>query len=182
MLTIITPCCRQANIPKLFDSINFSKIDKWIIVYDTTKNRKYTKVYDHPKIIEAECDHPGISGNPQRNFGMTFANDGFIYFLDDDNIIHPNFWNILDTLNPEKFYTFDQLRNIKTGEILKGNNIQVFKIDTAMYIVHKNHIGQIKWILDKYNADGHFICDVRNKNPASHVYIESVASYYNYLV
>jgi hypothetical protein len=110
MLTIITPCCIQLNIQKVFNSIQFDKIEKWIIVYDTSKGRKYNKLYEnHPKIIEVECN-AGISGNPQRNYGMTLVDDGFIYFLDDDNIVHPDFWSILDSLDPQYFYSFDQHR------------------------------------------------------------------------
>ena len=177
MLTIITPCYRQANIPIIYNSIVFDKIDKWIIVYDTSKDRKYNKLYDHPKILEVECNIAGRAGHPQRNFGMSLVDDGFIYFLDDDNIIHPNFWKI--EITPEKFYTFDQIR--KANDILKGNKIKLYFIDTAMFIVHKKHIGNIKWLEYKYNADGYFICDIFYKNPESHVYIDSTCSYYNYL-
>jgi len=177
MLTIITPCCRQKNLSKLYESIQFDKIIKWIIVYDTSKNRKYSKIYDHPKIMEVECDKVGVAGHPQRNFGMTLA-EGFLYFLDDDNIIHPRIWPIVDELNPDKFYTFDQQRS-KT-EILKGNNIKLYKIDTAMYIVHKNCVKE-NWLEHKYNADGYFICDIYYNNPSAHVYVNAVAAYYNYL-
>ena len=30
----------------------------------------------------------------------------FVYFLDDDNIIHPEFWNIIPTLDINYYYTF----------------------------------------------------------------------------
>ena len=178
MITIITPCCRQKNIPHLFDSIDFDKIHKWIIIYDTT-NKKYDKLYDNSKIMEVECEG-GISGNPQRNYGISLVEDGYVYFLDDDNIIHPNFWNIIPLLDNTHFYTFDQLRN-KHGTVLVGNNINVNHIDTAMYIVHKRHINSIKWICDKYNADGYFICDVHNNNKDAHRYINAICCYYNYL-
>jgi len=181
MLSIITPCYRQNNIPKLFNSINFDKIDKWIIVYDTSNERKYDKLYDtDPKILEVECDK-GISGNPQRNYGLTLVNDGYIYFLDDDNIIHPNFWFIVDKLDGEHFYTFDQMRN-KNGQVLYGNNIAIDNIDTAMFVVHKKHINEIEWMCDKYNADGYFISDINKNNNGKHIYIKSICCYYNYLV
>ena len=35
-ITIITPCSRIHNLPMLHESIKFDKINKWIIVYDTT--------------------------------------------------------------------------------------------------------------------------------------------------
>ena len=37
-ITIITPCNRIHNLPMLYESIKFDKINKWIIVYDTTVN------------------------------------------------------------------------------------------------------------------------------------------------
>ena len=180
MLSIITPCYRQSNLKKLYESINFDKIDKWIIVYDTSKDRKYEYIYvDNPKIIETECTG-GVYGHPQRNHGMKLVDDGFIYFLDDDNIIHPDFWSIVSSLDDQYFYTFDQLRN-KYGGILYGNNIKVKHIDTAMYIVHKKHIKDILFKTNLYDADGHFICDILRQNAQSHIYIQKIACYYNHL-
>ena len=37
MFTIITPCCRPENLETMLPSIDFDKVDKWIIVYDTRK-------------------------------------------------------------------------------------------------------------------------------------------------
>ena len=183
MLTIITPCCRQANLKYLHASIDFDKIDKWIIVYDTSKDRSYTKLYKNtPKILEVECNIVGAAGHPQRNFGMLFVNDGYIYFLDDDNIIHPNFWTIAQAADNEKFYTFSQLRDKKKGSVLDGNTIKVGSIDTAMFLFHKRHVGSIRWIENLYEADGYFICAIDAANKGSHVFINSIACYYNYLV
>jgi hypothetical protein len=184
MLTIITPCCRQANIPKLYDSIMFDKIHQWIIIYDTTKGRKYDKIYaNDPKIMEVECADAGCSGNSQRNYGLKLVTDGFIYFLDDDNIIHPDFWTLADTFNPAYFYTFNQLRN-KKGQILNGNNIARCHIDTAMFVLHKQHIGDIVWRTNEYTADGYFICDVAAApaNKGKHQFLNVVACYYNFLI
>ena len=162
----------------------FDKIHQWIIVYDTTKDRTYEKIYDNdPKIMEVECADPGCSGNSQRNYGLKLATDGFIYFLDDDNIIHPEFWNLVDTFNPAYFYTFSQIRR-HNGEILHGNNIAMCKIDTAMFVVHKRHIGGIQWRINEYTADGYFICDIAAApaNSGRHRFLNVVASYYNFLI
>jgi hypothetical protein len=186
MLTIITPCCRQGNLPHLFNSINFDKIHKWIIVYDTSNERNYSKLYEeHPKIQEYFCSG-GISGNPQRNFALDIVEDGFIYFLDDDNIIHPNFWAVVEQLDDNHFFTFDQIGNDYCkyhygSDILEGNRVELFYIDTAMYILHKKFINDIRWKNELYNADGHFITDIYNNHKSSHKYINIVASYYNHL-
>ena len=50
-----------------------------------------------------------------------------------------------------------------------------------MFIVHKNHIGDIRWIKEYYDADGHFICNILNNNRDAHIYINSIGCYYNYL-
>jgi glycosyltransferase involved in cell wall biosynthesis len=180
MLTLLTPCSRPANLPKLYDSIHFDKIHRWIIVYDTSKDRTYEKRYEgHPQILELE-HNGGISGNPQRNYAIDHVEDGYVYFLDDDNIVHPNLWSVVNMLDGEHFYTFDQLRDNK-HIVLYGNRIAVGHIDTAMYIVHRKHIGNIRWINSKYDADGHFICDIYREHSGSHKYIRELGCYYNYI-
>jgi hypothetical protein len=179
MLTIITPSCRPKFLPKLKESIQFHKIDKWIIVYDTSRNRSYTKLFDHPKIEEVFCNVVGEAGHPQRNFGVNMVTDGHVYFLDDDNIIHHEFWNL--QFNPDYFYTFDQHRD-RSGKILKGNHIAIGKIDTAMFVVPRKMFQGISWDITRYDADGVFICQIKATYPNKHVYIEKVACYYNALI
>ena len=89
---IVTPCYRQQNLETIRKSIDFSVIHKWYIVYDTSRDRHYTKIFKDPQIIELECSDFGIAGHPQRNFAIDIIEDGFIYFVDDDNIVHPNCW------------------------------------------------------------------------------------------
>lgn len=193
VLTIITPCCRQANLPFIYQSIKLDLIDKWYIVYDTSNNRHYQKIYNDPKIIEIECDDIGVVGHPQRNFGMNLVKEGFIYFLDDDNIIHPDFWEVVGELDTNYFYTWDQLRNKQgddsdwalfsneKGRVLKGNVLKVQKIDTAQFIVPKHMVEYLRWKVNDYRADGYFIENVDILNPGSHKYIPKVLCFYNYL-
>jgi glycosyltransferase involved in cell wall biosynthesis len=165
MISIITPCCRPENLRLLSLSIDFSQIDRWYIIYDTREGRKYTKQFDlNSKVIELECSE-GISGNPQRNLGLKLVRDGFVYFLDDDNIIHPEFWKLTKTMDPSKFYTFDQLRPDHLGPVFKGNNPVPCAIDTAMYVCPRKLIGDIIWNNEKWNiADGLFIEDIYKKH------------------
>jgi hypothetical protein len=150
-LTIITPCSRIHNLPALYESIEFDKINKWIIVYDTTVNSFCPSFLSHTQIIEVDCKSSlnGVVGNTQRNYGLSLVeDDNYIYFLDDDNIIHPNFWK----------------------HVLLGNRIEINYIDTAMYIIHKNMIEDIKWQEDLYAADGKFITDVYSTGKYKHKY------------
>lgn len=174
-LSIITPCYRQHNLEKCRMSIQFDLIDKWYIVYDTSKNRSYNKLYtDHPKIQELECSG-GISGNPQRNLGIDQVKDGFIYFLDDDNMVHLDFWSILPTVIPDRFYTWD-------GTRCSGSQCKVAKIDTAMYMVPKSMVGDLRWKESLYEADGVFIEEIYKRYPDKHVYIPRLLAYYNIIL
>jgi hypothetical protein len=182
-LTIITPCTRIHNLPALYESIEFDKINKWIIVYDTTVNTCHHSFIHSEQIIEAYCKSSlnGVVGNTQRNYGLSLVeDDNYIYFLDDDNIIHPNFWKIAEELETDTIHTFNQYRD-EHGHVLLGNRIEMNYIDTAMYIIHKNMIGDIKWQEDLYQADGKFISDVYSTGKYKHKYFNKYYCYYNYL-
>ena len=182
-ITIITPCSRIHNLPMLYESIKFDKIHKWIIVYDTTVNSYCHSFIHSEQIIEVDCKSSlnGVVGNTQRNYALSLVeDDNYIYFLDDDNIIHPNFWEIVEELETDTIYTFNQYRD-KHEHILLGNRIEMNYIDTAMYIIHKNMIGDIKWQEDLYQADGKFISDVYLTGRYKHKYFQKYYCYYNYL-
>ena len=182
-ITIITPCSRIQNLPMLYESIKFDKIHKWIIVYDTTVNSYCHSFIHSEQIIEVECKSSlnGVVGNTQRNYGLSLVDDdNYIYFLDDDNIIHPNFWKIAEELEKDTIHTFNQYRD-EHGHVLLGNRIEMNYIDTAMYIIHKNMIGDIKWQEDLYQADGKFISDVYLTGRYKHKYFQKYYCYYNYL-
>lgn len=179
-VTIITPCCRPQNLPKIFDSIDFNFVNNWIIVYDTSRDRTYTRSFtEHPKIIEAECDI-GLSGNPQRNLGLKFVSKGYVYFLDDDNIMHPNFWKVYNSINNlENIYSFDMER--QDGSIKEGNQPFLHVADTAMVLIPYHFIKGLEWYKHFVYSDGLFISTLYYKNMSRFIYIPMVLSYYNKL-
>ena len=132
---------------------------------------------NNDKIKEYVYKGDGISGNPQRNYALTKITnkETFLYYLDDDNIIHPTFYKLLNLLDTNKIYTFNQENR------LKGNNINVRHIDTAMCVVHYNLCQNIEWINDKYDADGYYIKSCYDKNKDKHIYIDNDMCYYNKL-
>lgn len=185
-ITIITPSCRPENLFKLKDSIDFNYINEWIIVYDKTKIEDGFKQFNinnngdinEQKISEYVYSDGGISGNSQRNYALqNIKNENtFLYFLDDDNIIHPQFFKLMKFIQNDKIYTFNNCNN------LKGNIVQVGRIDTAMFLIHRNLCKDIFWKLDFYDADGRYIEECYNKNKTSHIYIDNKLCYYNKLL
>jgi predicted O-methyltransferase YrrM len=184
-ITIITPSCRIENLKKVKDSIDFSRVDEWIIVYDGSKIEEYPYIFENSeeeskgernKIKEYVYNDPSsISGNAQRNYALDLIinKDTYIYFLDDDNIIHPDLYKFIDIIERNKIYTFNQSGGIK------GNNITVGEIDSAMFLIHYSLCKDERWILPEYAADGYYISGCFNNNKEKWVYVDNDLCYYN---
>lgn len=182
-IVVVTPCCRVKNLQAVKKSIPFEYVCKWIIIYDGNHVPKdYSQFSMHANIEEhVVVGGPGgISGNPQRNYGMDIVEKQFggnenmyLYFLDDDNLIHPDFHKLLNVLDCGKIYTFNQHNRIR------GNELKINAIDTAMFLVALNLCHGIRWIDDKYNADGFFICECAKNNMDHWIYLDNVLAFYN---
>lgn len=183
-MIIITPCSRPENLFLLKDSIKV-KHTTWYIVYDSDTP---IQTFKHElNIIELNIKG-GMYGNKQRNLALdTILNNNiqdFIYFLDDDNVIHPEFETTFEYLysiptSITNLITFDQetLNGIRKGNILIRNNI-----DTAQFIAHTKLISNTRWDETLYNADGKFIEDLIEKAECNPTYIPNILSYYNRLI
>ena len=63
----------------------------------------------------------GISCNPQRNYALGITNPNtLLNYLNDDNILHPNSYKLLDTTENDKIYTFDEYNRLKGNDISVG--------------------------------------------------------------
>ncbi len=160
------------------ESIQFQKIAKWIIVHDSDKNA-YT-LESHPQIIEVfHRNTQSKAGHAQRNLGITLipkTEDTLVYFLDDDNVMHPDFF--AQSFTPSVVTTFDQIRD-RSGRILKGNELKNGFIDTAMMVFPIELFRS--WRIDCYSADGMFADDLYNDPRTRHIYIPKSLCYYNKL-
>ena len=178
-LTIITPCCRPDNLQWIKDSINFSHVNEWIIVYDGTR------IAENPHQFKGEfngrikeyivSDTNSIVGNSQRNFALSKVSDPttYLYYLDDDNIVHPDLFRLVPLLGNYPLYTFNQMNR------LSGDCIQPDRIDTAMFLLKFEHVQHKRWIVDKYEADGLYITDCHNQDPDNWVFVNNTLCTYN---
>ena len=180
-MTIITPSIRPYNLLKIKETINFDYVYEWIIVYDNNKISENPKLFENDlfnyKINEYLYKENGCSGNPQRNYALDNIknNNTFLYFLDDDNEIHKDLYNLLDIIDDDKFYTFNQKDRIN------GDSIEIYQIDTAMILIYYNICKNIRWKLDLYNADGHYIKECYKENINKWVYVNNTLCTYNTL-
>ena len=81
----------------------------------------------------------------------------------------------MDNINNDNIYTFDQYNR------LKGKNISVGYIETAMVIKPFNLCTNIEWKFDIYEADGQYIKECFDNNIDNYVYIDEDLCYYNFL-
>ena len=177
---IITPCSRPENLPILEKSLDFSKLCKWIIVHDSKKSHR--ALFEGREQIEEYFNSHKSHGIPQRNMGIAKVPlDGLVYFLDDDNIIQPYFWETPFAL--DKITTFDCLYNNTT---LCGNALGRNHIDTCMFVVPR------KWCVPWYSvrpdesaSDGTFLENIvrlaKSDTDGWHVYIHKKLMAYNAL-
>lgn len=163
-LTIITPCSRPQNLPAMAESIKpgrsmFDVI--WLIVFDNK-----------------ECTE-SVVGNYQRNCALEAITDGWVYFLDDDTIIHPEFFAELAKVN-SRAVAFEQ--NLGTW-VRKAapSEMRCCHVDMGQVVIRREVIGDIRFALGVYEADGKFIQAVYENNPEAWSFIDKPLCHYNKL-
>lgn len=181
---IITPCTRLNNLRTIRNNINgVKKTDvTWHICFDsfntTEDERNKAKLaFTEPWILFYEA---GTSfknpGKAQINFVLSHFNiglfEGFIYVLDDDNILPPDFFNYNYKLQESAIYLLPQIRRrILCQPIPKLNCI-----DQGQFIVHST---KCKFYDLTYDADGKCIEDLCKSN--SYKTLSRPITYYNRL-
>lgn len=177
-LNIITPCSRPQNLHKIAESINIPRENyRWIVVFDLD-------ILPDSSLIPDKCETHlhrnlnSIAGHSQRNYALDLVREGYIYSNDDDTIIHPELWKNIKDLN-EDFISFSQVE--KWGALrLKGDIVKLNYIDSHNFIVKKEVVGDSRFIIDRYNADGIFAEECYNKSN-SKIFIDKILSVYNSL-
>lgn len=187
-LYLVTPCARPSNLRALRDSLSPEHDWVWLIVYSTKPDAfQFT---DDPNIHEVWCGLKGADdndrstyGNMERNFAISLISspEAYLYFLDDDNLVHPSFWSHIYpvlTNGTADFITFDQQRT--STQIFHGPIGRVYNIDTAMFVCRRSLVADARWRLWKYEADGLFAEKMQTR-AQHHVYVPHVCAYYNAL-
>jgi len=177
-INIITPCSRPENLHQISKSINIPKENyRWIVVFDSLTLPDKSYIPDNCEYY-AHKDPNSKVGNGQRNFALDLVKTGYIYFNDDDTMLHPELWdNIKDC--DEDFISFAQV-STNNGIRLTGRVIKIKNIDSHNFLVSNNLVGDTRWRIDVYEADGFFAIDCYEKATRKK-YIDKVLSIYNQL-
>jgi hypothetical protein len=165
-INIVTPCVRPENLGAIADSINIPKNHyRWIVVFDADE----IPSVGIPANAEAHAHHVegSFAGHAQRNFANRLIQSGYVLCLDDDTILHPDFWQAVKDCT-------DNSHRLGVGEW------QVGLIDSGSFMADRKVIGDSQWIFNRYDADGYFAQEMRAKTESIKT-IEQYLSFYNYL-
>jgi hypothetical protein len=175
-LNIITPCSRPQNLHLIAESINLPTYAyRWIVVFDADEIPDNIPDICEPYSVKVEGS---VFGNGQRNFGIDLVEEGYLYFNDDDTEMSDRLWENIKDLN-EDFISFGQSN--KDGTIrLGGIIVDVGYVDSHNFLVNRECVGDTRWVLDRYDADGVFAHECYKK-AKTNKNIPKVLSVYNSL-
>lgn len=187
MLHLITPISRPHNLPRIYDSIRRGltrSLYAWWCIFDP-RAPLVPLPRDWRGIVYwgPGPNRPGSAGYPQRNWALEHICTGWVYFLDDDNLIHPalekTFQQALDQHPRADWFLFRQIRPDGTLYLAPHCPPRVGLVDIGQGIIRREAIAAARFEEDRYDADGRLF---ESLAPSITVYcIDQVATYYNAL-
>ncbi len=189
MLNIITPVSRPQFLEIIYHSIESTVTIpwKWYTVIDSIVVKEIIEPLSNNHIVEycnKKVNNFTDWGNSCRNVGLDLVKDGWVYNLDDDNILHPNFNNaMLNALNyyPQHVgYTFIQeFPNRKVRSVPFQHQPQ--HLDTAAFIFRRDAIADLRFDPTVRLCDKQFYNDMYDKYWPCIAHISDAACYYDFL-
>lgn len=180
-LSIIIPFSRKIinldEIVNSFSKITNANLEVIIVTSDDRKDEVQFWLPKNLNISVYSTDKPTVAGHSYRNIGIPKATGEWIYFLDDDNILHPNFSDLLEYMDRDKDVIFFSQIFANQKIRLMPVTIDVGGVDTAMFLVKKSVMDNHKWEEGAYTADGILAKELSNYNCQ---YIYTPYCFYNY--
>lgn len=191
-INFIITCENPYNLPLLIKSIeeqirknisykifiyfrsNRNDIDKEIINFCILKNN--VKIFFNNDLNEKNLETFNVV-----NHSLDLIKEGWIYELDDNNVLYPNFLeDVIQFINnnPEKeCLIFHQENRYQPQNI---NDIKLGMIEKSMYLINRTFIGNEK--IPNFNgSESVFIEKLYNKDSNKILFIDKILCFYNKL-
>lgn len=187
ILNIVTPVTRPNNLECIHNSITRSfrrALPNWWVVFDAAA--KFTPLPPSWRNVVFWGPGPnraGIAGYQLRNFALELICSGWVYFLDDDNLVHPNLetaWLGAVKEHPDaKWFIFRQVR--RSGEVYLRPHCppRIGLVDVGQCIIAVDALRGYRFREDRYDADGELFQRMAAAVPP--VCIDEEATFYNAL-
>jgi hypothetical protein len=178
MIHIITPCSRPDNLKTVSKSI--PETCKWTVSMDSNVTCDVT--LENATVIRGPFT--GNYGNEVKNYALDtgkFNDEDWIYFLDDDNIIHPQWWPTVSKLLKLDRGMMVWGQKFKEGKtrLRATSNPAIGNIDLASYMCKWSALKNFRFDKTLYEADGLLAMQVHKKFGS--VIVPGYLCYYNFL-
>ena len=206
VLHIVTPVSRPELIAKIAKSIKDQYYPtpnlriEWHLVFDAAltgdqKNYIFSQLMfiDFANILHSDTAKAFV-GHAHRNFFLNhlrkevYGSNHWIYFLDDDTILHPDFISTVTDILPQMDLThgciiFNQDFNESRPRLVADkNNVRVGHIDMGMYMFRFMPDDMVMFDPADYCADGIYAEHLFQLHGSSGFHrLNKTLSYYNYL-
>jgi hypothetical protein len=173
---IITPCSRVQHLESISKTIPNECI--WVIVYDSKYN---DQILPYGDIILRPKNVSGSYGKPHINYALDnlkLTDSDWVYVLDDDNIIHPEWYENVASLCNDNYniLSWGQLWNDNMLRLRPTKHMVFRAVDQASYMWRYGFNPTVRFD-ESYYGDGTFVETLGQNSHCIYKYI----SYYNYL-
>ena len=174
ILNIITAVRRELNLYYIeYELRKIKNLDiRWYLVFDGISMTSL-KIPKDIKYYHAEISNPkkrDSSGAVQKNIALSKITEGWIYALDDDNSIHPNFekefLNAIKKYPNKKAFVFSQVNykneiTISSKAVRETTTKMPFEnwaVDAGGYVIHYDLIKKTnaRYLEFTHESDRHF--------------------------
>lgn len=187
LINIMTPVLRTQNLIKIFNSIPW-ELDgfnfNFCLVYDGFENQWLgIKDSDYATVeyMIADTNGDDFAGHKKRNWFLDNVHSGYVYFCDDDNLIHPElFKNLMGKLDGTSII-MDQYNKNDSLRLSHTEPIEVGHVDVGNILINRKDIGDLRFEADKYEADGILFNEIFVKRGVPIKRDSEAKTYYNKL-
>jgi hypothetical protein len=155
---------------------------EWVIVFDADDSSGCPPSLRGREGVTVAHVRGGRDGNAQRNLALSLVTREFVYYLDDDNIVHPSFATTFRAhASPERALVVNQVHADGTRRLKARPPILVGGIDTAQVVLPRAMATERKWFVTAPFADGIYFSQIYDAHGARFVFLDEDAAYYNFL-
>lgn len=164
-LHVLTACTRPQNLPALADSILAALCEPWELCWHI----RFDPAREH------------VGGHKLKNDMLDQISDGWVVFLDDDTLMHPDVLRRVAEHLDSAGVVVSQDRTQSLGHMLWAmpQNMKLGGADIGQVVLTRELIGQTE-MPPYYGGDGTFLQSIL-EGRSDVVYLEEVLSLYNVL-
>lgn len=189
MFHVITRCTRPDNLKKIYSSFNGYDRLKWTVVFDGSCLAEIelellgwlTKVGASYRIFYSK---KGSYLYPEMNKVISSNKGLWNILIDDDNIVHPDYFSSLESLiqgnTTSNIFVYNQVLEDDSIRLCSPEATVVGGIDLAQFTFH-SEVMNLTSFKAGYCGDGEFIEELYKRVPEDFMFIDKELCYYNYL-